>query len=252
MWTVYEMAYFLSCPAWRWTSSCDHAATSSTVLYRSSSSTSGRCLSFSSTAECVLPRCEQRQVPKGSCSFWTRLFLQAVQREVSLLVGARSSTSQWLRGFRSAVWRLLKDFPIFSPCSRCPLGFRSLFPRAPCIWQPLVQRKLVGDFLTFPRAIGLRVPAQFAPGSPGIPSMANSCSSSRAPGQLVVGLASLVQLCCHRHDFASSTCVRPTTTTTQKYRNDRKPSQIDAGKRKRSEPHFATGPFADPPNPAKI
>ena len=53
MWTVYEMACFLPCPTWRWASSCDHAATSSAVLYRISL-TSGWCLSFSSSTEFFL------------------------------------------------------------------------------------------------------------------------------------------------------------------------------------------------------
>ena len=51
VWTVYEMACFLFHV--QWTSSCDHAATSSAVLHRISL-TSGWCLSFSSTTEFFL------------------------------------------------------------------------------------------------------------------------------------------------------------------------------------------------------
>ena len=160
MWTVYEMARFLSCPTWRCSSSCAHAATSPAVLYRSSSSTSGRCLSFSSSTECVLPRCEQRLAPKGSSSSWTRLFAGPGCATTGFVVcGSSSSTRslmrQWFRGLRGAVWRLWKEFRIFSQCSRCSLGFLILFPRAPCIWQPPApvrcdsKRKLLDDFPTF-------------------------------------------------------------------------------------------------------
>ena len=31
-----------------------------------------------------------------------------------------------------ALWRLVKEFHIFSTCSRCLLGILALFPRAPC------------------------------------------------------------------------------------------------------------------------
>ena len=51
VWTVYEMACLLFHV--QWTSSSDHAATTSAVLlHRSSSSTSAWCLSFSSSTEC--------------------------------------------------------------------------------------------------------------------------------------------------------------------------------------------------------
>ena len=51
MWTVYELECFLFHV--QWTSSCDHAATSSAVLHRISL-TSGWCLSFSSSTEFFL------------------------------------------------------------------------------------------------------------------------------------------------------------------------------------------------------
>ena len=84
---VAELACFLSCPTWRWTSSCDRAATSYAVLYRSSFST---LLSFSPPTECVFPRCEQRQVPTAVPVLGPGCFLaQVVQRQVPL----RSSRS---------------------------------------------------------------------------------------------------------------------------------------------------------------
>ena len=79
-----EMACFLSCPTWRWTSSCDHAATSSAVLYRSSSSMSG-CASASVHRQTL---CTETGT-QGQFQLLDKV-VQAlvVQRQVSLHVGA--------------------------------------------------------------------------------------------------------------------------------------------------------------------
>ena len=112
--------------AWRggaWTSSCDHAATSSAVLCRSfvvvpqlQFIDSGRCARW--RASCASLCCAQRQVPtvllflqgSGCCSTLTRLSMSGLV----------------------ALWRLVKEFLIFSTCSRCLLGIWTLFLRAPC------------------------------------------------------------------------------------------------------------------------
>ena len=49
-------------PSWMWTFSCDHAATSSAVLYTISDRRGGGA-SASVQRQSVLPRCEQRQLP---------------------------------------------------------------------------------------------------------------------------------------------------------------------------------------------
>ena len=60
VWPAYEMACFLFHV--QWTSSCDHAVTSSAVLYRTSYDVGvGPQLQFIDRV--FLPRCEQRQVP---------------------------------------------------------------------------------------------------------------------------------------------------------------------------------------------
>ena len=79
---------------------------------------SGRCPRW--RASCASLCCAQRQVPtvhffslqgSGCCSTLTRS---------SML------------GDTVALWRLVKEFHIFSTCSRCLLGIWTLFPRAPC------------------------------------------------------------------------------------------------------------------------
>ena len=54
-----------------------------------------------------------------------------------------------------ALWRLVKEFHIFSSCcSRCLLGIWTLFPRAPCLWQSPAPvrcdspRRLFDEFLS--------------------------------------------------------------------------------------------------------
>ena len=66
MWTVYEISCFLFHV--QGTSSCDHAATSSAVLYRISDRRRGGA-SASVHRQSVLPRCEQRQVPTVALFF---------------------------------------------------------------------------------------------------------------------------------------------------------------------------------------
>ena len=85
------------------------------------------CLSFSSSTEwtvyemvasCASFCCAQRQVPtvllflqgSGCCSTLTRLSMLGLV----------------------ALWRLVKEFHIFSTCSRFSPGIWTLFPRAPC------------------------------------------------------------------------------------------------------------------------
>ena len=66
VWTVCEMACFLFHV--QWTSSCDHAATSTAVLYRSSYDV-GVVPQLQFIDRVFLPRCEQRQVPTVAFSF---------------------------------------------------------------------------------------------------------------------------------------------------------------------------------------
>ena len=49
-----------------------------------------------------------------------------------------------------ALWRLVKEFHTFSTCSRCLLGIRTLFPRAPCSGShlPLCVATVHGSFWT--------------------------------------------------------------------------------------------------------
>ena len=49
-----------------------------------------------------------------------------------------------------ALWRLVKEFHIFSTCLRCLLGFWTLFPRAPCSGShlPLCVATVHGSFWT--------------------------------------------------------------------------------------------------------
>ena len=56
-----------------------------------------------------------------------------------------------------ALWRLVKEFHIFSTCSRCLLGIWTLFPRAPCSGSHLplcvatVHGSFKANFVYFPR-----------------------------------------------------------------------------------------------------
>ena len=67
-----------------------------------------------------------------------------------------------------ALWRLVEEFHIFSSCcSRCLLGIWTLFPRAPCIWQPLAPvrcdspRRLLTNFFQFLREKWTPITLQF-------------------------------------------------------------------------------------------
>ena len=86
---------------------------------------SGRCTRW--CASCASLCFAQRQVP-------TVLFL------VSL---------SWVRN-AVALWRLVKEFHIFSTCLRCLLGICTLFPRAPCSGShlPLCVATVHGSFWT--------------------------------------------------------------------------------------------------------
>ena len=91
-----------------------------------------------------LPRCEQRQVPTVfRCS---HSWVVEDDKVVDVPVVTRLGCSMWL----------VEEFHMFSTCSRCSNGFfRTLFPRAPCSWQPLAPvrcdspRRLLDKFLTF-------------------------------------------------------------------------------------------------------
>ena len=113
MWTVYEMACFLFHV--QWTSSCDHAATSSAVLHRVSL-TSGWCLSFSSSTEFFLV-VKRDRYPQLRFSQPGSRVLQYIDKVVDV------------PGDAVALWRLVKESHIFSTCcSRSSPGIWTLFP----------------------------------------------------------------------------------------------------------------------------
>ena len=113
VWTVYEMACFLFHV--QWTSSCDHAVTSSAVLYRISYDVG--VLPQLQFIDRVLPRCEQRQVPTVAVFQPGFRVLQYIDKVVDV------------PGDAVALWRLVKEFHIFlTCCSRCSLGIWTLFP----------------------------------------------------------------------------------------------------------------------------
>ena len=112
MWTVYEMACFLFHV--QWTSSCDHAATSSAVLHRVSL-TSGWCLRFSSSTVFFLVVNRDRY-PQLRFSQPGSRVLQYIDKVVDV------------PGDAVALWRLVKEFHIFSTCcSRSSPGIWTLF-----------------------------------------------------------------------------------------------------------------------------
>ena len=149
MWTVYEMACFLFHV--QWTSSCDHAVTSSAVLYRVSL-TSGWCLRFSSSTEFFLVVNRDRYPQfalflawvSGCCSTLTRWsmylgmgcsmeacdFLR-VARAVRLESGPYFLSPLFLAATCPCALRqstlLLEEFHIFSSCwlSRLPCAVRT-------------------------------------------------------------------------------------------------------------------------------
>ena len=139
VWTVYEMACFLFHV--QWTSSCDHAATSSAVLHRVSYDVG--VVPQVQFIDRVLPRCEQRQVPTVAVfSAWV-LVLQYIDKVVDV------------PGDAVALWRLVKEFHIFSMCcSRSSPGIWTLFLEplvlaATCPVSCDSPRKLLDEFRLF-------------------------------------------------------------------------------------------------------
>ena len=99
----------------QWTSSCDHAETSSAVLYRISL-TSGWCLSFSSSTEFFLV-VKRDRYPQLRFSEPGSRVLQYIDKVVDV------------PGDAVALWRLVEEFHIFSSCcTRCSPGIWTLFP----------------------------------------------------------------------------------------------------------------------------
>ena len=102
----------------RWRASCSTCSGRPVQILLS---TSGWCLSFSSLTECFFLVVNRDRYPQLLCSSaW-------VSGCCSTLIW---SSSAWGRGCS-------KEFHTYSSCcSRCLLGIWTLFPRAPCIWQP--------------------------------------------------------------------------------------------------------------------
>ena len=76
------------------------------------------------------------------------------------------------RSYAVALWRLVKEFYIFSSCcSHCLLEFYTSFPQAPCFWQPPAPvrcdspRRLFENFFPFLREKWNPVTLQFTLGN---------------------------------------------------------------------------------------
>ena len=151
------MRWRASCRFRRWTSFYDHAATSPAVLFRSSFSTSGWCLSFSSSTECFFLVVNRDRYDScfGWSSSWTRLlsvpglcndsrrcvWVQYIDKVVDVHVVARFGCSM------EACVRISKNCLV--------LLALDVISRAPCFWQPPAPvrcdspRRLLGEFLLF-------------------------------------------------------------------------------------------------------
>ena len=139
MWTVYEMACFLFHV--QGTSSCDHAATSSAVLYRIRNDVGVPQLQF---IDRVLPRCEQRQVP--TVAFFQPGFrvLQYIDKVIDVL------------GTRLLYGGLSKNFTFFFYVLLALFAWNlDLISLSPLFWQPLAPvrcdspRLLLDEFRLF-------------------------------------------------------------------------------------------------------
>ena len=163
-WTVYEMAGFLFHV--QWTSSCDHAATCSAVLYRISYDV-GWCLSFSSSTECFFLFVNIDRYPqllsfpawvRGCCSTWTRssmclgtrLLYEACER-ISHIFYVLLALFAWHRDLLREKWtRISLQFT---------LGNLELFPRAvPGSHRVRQSTLLLEEFHIFHREGGLGLP----------------------------------------------------------------------------------------------